>query len=77
MRQRLAVWLRRLAAWCDRIPDPLLDRTAQLVREADQSFPVEHGEAKRHWVYSRLQKDFPSTVKSAIGLAIELAVRDR
>lgn len=75
--RRIARWLRWAADWLDRIPDPLLVRAKQLVAEADLSYPAGYGEAKRHHVYSRLLKEFPHRVHSRIGLAIELAVRDK
>lgn len=51
--------------------DALYHRALVLTAAADQRHSPDHGEAKRHQVYSQLQKEFPAARKRAIGRAIE------
>lgn len=51
-------------------------RAVELTRAAEQAFPDTSGEYKRHQVYARLLKEFPTTKKSEVGYALERAVRD-
>ena len=64
---RLLKWLLRKAA--PPIADALLARTAVLVQEAEAL--AASGEYKRHVVYARLIKEFPSRLKRDIAFAIE------
>lgn len=72
--KRIARWLRWLADWLDSPSNVLLDRTRQLVCEAEMNYPVTYGEAKRHAVYSRLLKEFPEIPRRQIGGVIEQVV---
>jgi hypothetical protein len=47
-------------------------RATELTGDADTT--LTGGEAKRHAVYARLIKDFPTTTRRELGLAIELAL---
>lgn len=59
------------------VASDIMGATSVLVVDAEITYKGMSGEAKRHQVYSRLLKLFPSTPKATLGLAIELAVRDR
>ena len=79
IRQRLAVWLRRIAMALD-VPvlDPLKARALALVEKADREMEIgTGGEYKRHVVYAKLLKEFPNRRASECSLAIELAVASR
>ena len=49
----------------------LLKRTTQLILDIEKR--PESGEWKRHQVYSRLVKEYPTVSKSTLALAIEVA----
>ncbi len=52
--------------------DPtLFARTAQLIRDAEAVADTS-GEYKRHCVYSRLIKEFPTFTRAQLALAIEV-----
>lgn len=53
---------------------PLLQRARVLAQEQDAKWPDRDGEAKRHQVYSRLLKEFPTRAKREIARAIEDAI---
>lgn len=73
IRQWLARQVRRFAAWVDvPLPDAFRDRVETLVAQAD-AFHAS-GEYKRHTVYARVQKEYPTTPHHVIGLAIEQAI---
>ena len=58
-----------------RVPEgPILTRAIELVL-AHMNEPMT-GEAKRHAVYARLIKDFPSTLKRELAQSIEAALLD-
>lgn len=82
MRARVVRWLRACAAWVEGdaaamrvlyVPvDAVLQRAAVLCDEqADRDVS---GESKRHQVYARLLKEFPTRNRRAIALAIEAAL---
>lgn len=50
----------------------ILARAKGLTQDADTL--LTGGEAKRHFVYARLIKDFPTTARRELALAIELAL---
>lgn len=54
--------------------DALYDRACELVTIVDTTFTSGYGEAKRHQVYSRLIKEFPSIPKRIISRTIEAAI---
>lgn len=76
-RQGFARGLRAVAGWVDvAVPDDFFQgRVRLLIQEAEQSFEPGYGEAKRHAVYARLLKEFPTRPKGQLGLAIELAIQ--
>ena len=68
-------YLLRFALWLVyRHFDQLKKAALPLARAADGKKDVS-GEYKRHQVYARMLKKFPSTPRRDIGLAIELVVR--
>jgi len=76
VRTALAAWLRRLAAWID-VPAPLdalAERSYFLVRHQESQNPHSAGESKRHQVYARLIKEFPTRSKRELARAIEDAL---
>jgi hypothetical protein len=54
------------------VSQPVLDRATHLIGDAETHSMG--GEAKRHAVYARLIKDFPTVNKRELALAIELAL---
>jgi hypothetical protein len=76
VRTTLAAWLRRLAAWIDEPPplDALAERAYALVRHEESQNPHSSGESKRHQVYARLIKEFPTRSKRVLSRAIEDAL---
>ena len=54
--------------------NPYTERAKQLCREQQQGWPERSGEGKRHQVYARLLKEFPSANKRDIAIAIEMAL---
>lgn len=54
--------------------DALYHRALVLTAAADQRHSPDHGEAKRHQVYSQLQKEFPAQGKRTLSRAIEAAL---
>lgn len=75
--RRVAGWLRRIAALMDPPPPGgIAARATELVRQAELFAEGTSGEYKRHWVYARLQKAFPSARGRVLSLAIERAVQE-
>lgn len=76
---KLAIWiLHKLGSEAVMISEQVLKivpRARELCSEAEQKYPGTSGELKRHQVYARLIKEFPSTNKRDLGLSIELALR--
>ena len=76
--QRLVFWLKRILLMHDRygIPrymDTLVDGIRPLTQEYE---PLStSGEHKRHLIYARAQKLYPTVSKRDIALAIELSLR--
>lgn len=67
--------LRRVLRWLEPA-DAFSKRTDELVRLADtQSGGDASGEYKRHIVYARLIKDFPTARRCDLALAIEQAIQ--
>jgi hypothetical protein len=52
----------------------MFDRVKELVAATDESLATASGEAKRHAVYARLLKEYPTTPKRDLALAIETAL---
>lgn len=71
----IALWLRRLADWCDppRV-HPVVSIARLLCDEQERYWPERSGEAKRHQVYAALMKRFPGESKRVIARAIEAAL---
>lgn len=73
----IARWLRGAADLIDPpMRDPMWARAAMLVQEQDSRYPDRSGEAKRHAVYGRLVKDYPTRPRHEIGLVIEHVVAE-
>ena len=79
VRAGAARWLRRLAVWVDvPVEDALVTRARGLVTQAEQqAAPGTSGEFKRHQVYARLLKNFPSRAKADCASAIEQVIQER
>lgn len=81
LRERVALWLHRVAAWIWTPPpraveNPVLARALVLVDAVDTAAdPEASGEFKRHIVYARLLKEFPTTRRRDVGLLVEAAVQ--
>lgn len=77
LKARIIGWLRAFASWWEGyehvtvyVPkDALYDRAKVLCLEQEPAETA--GEAKRHQVYARLLKEFPTRNKRAVALAIE------
>ena len=76
MAKRLARLFRRVAEWLDPHYNPaLLSRARELTKLAEETHVGSgFGEARRHQVYARLIKEFPSWSRRAISLVIEAAL---
>ena len=75
MRHTIGAWLRRLAEWVDPTLWDEIDETAErLARAAEEAHGAGFGEAKRHQVYARLIKVYPTVSKRLLSRAIEDAV---
>lgn len=75
--QALALWLRRLADWCDPPSveaSPYVTVARLYVAEAEKRLGAGFGEAKRHQVYAALIKSFPRASKRVLARAIEDAI---
>jgi hypothetical protein len=66
---RLGLWIARLGYWP---AQTLIDRAGILCQSQERADAT--SEYKRHQVYAQLIKEFPTTPKRQIGLAIELAL---
>ena len=81
LRQRVSLWLHRLANWIWTPPprtveNPVLARALVLVESVHQcADPAASGEYKRHTVYARLLKEFPDTRRRDVSLLLEAAVQ--
>ncbi len=81
MRHRLATWLHHLANWIWSPPpraveNPVLARALVLVAAVDTATdPAASGEFKRHTVYARLTKEFPTARRRDVSLLLEAAVQ--
>jgi hypothetical protein len=81
MRGRVAGWLRALADWLDPsdrhrldVPrDAVYQAAVTHVTEAERLWPRGHGEAKRHHVLAKLEKQFPAHRKRRLAHALEAA----
>lgn len=77
LKARIVGWLRSLAAWLEGgeclilyVPkDALYMRAVVLCAEAESYGTA--GEQRRHQVYARLLKEFPTRSKRTVALAIE------
>lgn len=57
------------------VPDAYVAQAQRFVADSEAYYPSGWGEAKRHAVYARMLKAFPTARHQDLGLAIELAVR--
>lgn len=84
--QRLALWLRLLADWCDPppviavLPDPPYMSTPEFrlalsLAQGWRDNSTVSGEYKRHQVYATLIDAFPTTPRTTLGLRLEQAVQ--
>ena len=75
MRARIGAWLRALAERIDPTRWDAVDETAvRLAADAEAAHGPGFGEAKRHQVYARLIKTYPTVSKRRLSRAIEDAV---
>lgn len=82
----VGLWLAHLGGWTEPVPPDCthlhLPEIAPDVWAKTQALVREYaptgmgGEAKRHQVYARLIKEFPTASRSDLGLVIEYAVRE-
>lgn len=72
--------LTTIAKWCgiSLVATPATEIVKEALRlciNAEETYPTQSGEYKRHQVFAKLIKVFPDSSKRQLGIAIELAVR--